>query len=160
MLLPAIAGFDRYVITGGSMSGTYDRGSIAYAKAVPVDELRVGDVITYEPPPGAPDGLVTHRIVSIREDRRGEPVFRTKGDANASRDPWTFTLDEQVQARVEFSVPYVGYAFSALAVREVRMGLIGVPALLIALALATRMWREAGETSRRIDRIAAGEEPL
>jgi len=159
MLLPALVGFERYVITGSSMTGTYDRGSVLYAKAVPVADLEVGDVITYEPPPGSgPDGLVTHRIVSIRNDPREGRVFRTKGDANASRDPWKFTLDGPTQARAEFAVPYVGYAISALAIREVRMAVIGLPALLIAFALLRRMWREAGEEARRRHGLAAGGE--
>jgi signal peptidase I len=157
MLGPALLGYERYVITGDSMSGSYERGSIVYAREVPVPDLEQGDVITYQPPARAgTDGLVTHRIVSIRE-RRGERVFRTAGDANGSPDPWRFTLDEPTQARAAFSVPVVGYAFAALAIREVRMLLIGLPALLIALALLTRLWRDAGEEARRRDAAAPGE---
>ena len=66
-----------------------------------------------------------------------------------------FTLDAPVQARAEFSVPYVGYAFAALAIREVRVLAIGLPALLVALVLLAGMWREAGEASRRIDAMIA-----
>ena len=40
MLLPALFGFERYVITGGSMSGTYDRGSVIFSEVVPVDRAR------------------------------------------------------------------------------------------------------------------------
>src|SRR5215211_1501787 len=66
MLLPAAFGYQRYVITGGSMQGTYDRGSIVFDKAVPVSDLEVGDVITYTPPASSGvDGLITHRIVPI-----------------------------------------------------------------------------------------------
>lgn len=149
MLVPALLGFDRYVITGGSMSGTYDRGSLLYADEVPVAELRVGDVITYTPPSGAgPDGPVTHRIVAIRDTGRGGPVFRTKGDANRSRDPWTFRLDGPMQARAAFAIPYLGYAFSALAIREVRIAVIGVPAVLVAVGLLVGLWRQAGEDAR------------
>jgi signal peptidase len=149
MLVPALLGLDRYVITGDSMAGAYDRGSIVYERQVAVGELEVGDVITYTPPPGAgPQGKVTHRIVSI-EERAGERVFRTKGDANRARDPWTFTLDQPVQARVEFAIPYLGYAFAALSVREVRMVVIGAPALLVAVALLAGLWREAGAEAER-----------
>ena len=94
MLALPLAGYDRYVITGGSMGDTIERGSVVWAKAVPVADLQVGDVITYTPPRGAgPEGLVTHRIVAIRRDRDGRREFRTKGDANAQVDPWTFNLD-------------------------------------------------------------------
>jgi signal peptidase len=160
MIVPAAVGLQRYVITGDSMSGTYDRGSILYSQEVPVDELEVGDVITYEPPRSEGiDGLVTHRIVSIDNLRRGL-VFRTKGDANAKADPWRFDLEGPTQARAEFDMPFVGYAFAALGIREVRMALIGLPALLIALALLVRLWRDAGEEARRRAEPAASGEGI
>ena len=151
MLLPALFGLERYVITGSSMTGTYDRGSLVFAEPVPVVELRVGDVVTYAPPAtaGSSDSLVTHRIASVREDEAGDPVFRTAGDANAEPDPWTFSASGATQPRASFSIPYVGYAFAALSLRWVRMLVIGGPALLIGFGLLMRLWRETGEEARR-----------
>ena len=149
MLVPAALGYHRYVITGDSMSGAIERGSIVFDDEVPVSDLREGDVITYDPPQGSGvEGPVTHRIETIKETPKGQR-FRTKGDNNATADPWTFTLDQPTQARVAFHVPYVGYAFAALSIRWVRILLIGLPALLIAFTLVRRMWREAGEELER-----------
>ena len=145
VLLPALLGYQRYVITSGSMTGTYDRGSIVYDRVVLTRELNVGDVITYAPPAGAgPAGLVTHRIVAITPQPGGARVFRTKGDANPVKDPWTFTLTRPTQARVAFHLPYAGFAVAALSDRRARMLLVGLPAALIALASLARLWREAG----------------
>ena len=36
MLLPAAFGLERYVLTGASMAGTYDRGSVVFAEVVRV----------------------------------------------------------------------------------------------------------------------------
>ena len=144
MLLPALLGYERYVILTGSMTGTYDAGSIVYAKPVPVDDLQRGDVITYAPPAGeSPTELVTHRIASITRAEDGRRVFKTKGDANQSVDPWEFTLDAPTQARVEYGVPLAGKAVLALTDRETRMLVVGGPALLIALLVAAGMVREA-----------------
>jgi signal peptidase len=74
-------------------------------------------------------------------------VFRTKGDANPVKDPWTFTLQNRTQARAAFHLPYAGFALAALAERKLRMLLIGIPALLVALSVLARLWREAGETA-------------
>jgi signal peptidase len=148
--IPAALGYERYVITSGSMTGSYDRGSIVYSERAPVDSLRVGDVITYLPPGSAGDGgLVTHRIVWAGADRSGRRAFRTKGDANPVADPWRFTLDGRTEARAAFGIPYLGYGISALAIREVRMLFIGLPALLVALAVLARLWRGAGAEARR-----------
>ncbi len=128
-LLPSMMGLQRYVIMGGSMAGTYDLGSVVFEEVVPVSELRVGDVITYVPP--ADSGittLVTHRITAIDGGQ-----FRTQGDANPGVDPWTFELTAATQPRVVAHVPYVGFAFMALADRGTRMAVIGIPAGIIAL---------------------------
>ena len=144
MLIPALFGYQRYVITTGSMTGTYDAGSIVYDKVIPVSELKVGDAITYAPPEGeAPTALVTHRIVSIKHDSKGRPVFRTKGDANQTPDPWRFQLTGDNQARVAFSVPYAGRFVMALADRTTRMAVIGGPALLIALLALAGVVRDS-----------------
>lgn len=155
-LVPAALGLDHYVIVGGSMTGTIDRGSVVFDDHVPVGALRVGDVITYTPPAraGAADstGLVTHRIYSIRR-AHGHRVFRTKGDANQAPDPWTFTLDQPRQAMVVGHVPYLGYGLAALEIRQVRMLLIGVPALLVAVSVLAGMVREA-RRERRLEEEA------
>jgi signal peptidase len=150
MLVPAVFGYQRYVITGGSMTGTIDRGSLAFDKAVPTSELKVGDVITYTPPRSSGHiGRVTHRIVSIGRGANGQRAFQTKGDANAVADPWKFQLSKPTQARVSFHLPYVGFAYAALGIRLVRMLVIGIPALLIAFSIIRSLWRDATEESRR-----------
>lgn len=150
LVLPAALGWQRYVIVSGSMTGTYDRGSLVLDEVVPVESLRVGDVITYRPPAGSgPEGLVTHRIVKITRDKFGGRLFRTKGDANEAADPWTFTLKGPEQARVKMGIPKAGFAVAALSDRRWRMLLIGLPAALIALMSLGKLWREAGLEAQR-----------
>jgi len=151
-LAPGLFGFERYVITGGSMSGTFERGSIAFEKPVPVEQVGVGDVITYLPP--ADSGvthLVTHRVIGDTVLADGSRQLRTQGDANPDPDPWKFSLTGSDQPVVRFTVPYVGWALVALADRETRMLVIGVPAGLIALASLVELGRALGgeRTTRR-----------
>ncbi len=151
MLVPAIAGYQRYVILTGSMTGTYDRGSIVFDKAVPTRTLEVGDPITYEPPPGASPNQkhVTHRIARVLPGPAGNRAFVTKGDANPREDAWKFTLSQPTQDKVMFHIPYAGYVFMFLQVREFRTALIGIPALLMAGWLLLGMWRDGGHHVRR-----------
>jgi signal peptidase I len=146
VLVPALLGFQRYVITSGSMTGTYDRGSLVFDRVVPTSSLRTGDVITFRPPGQA--GLVTHRIASVRLVG-GRRVFTTKGDANRTPDIWgAISLHDARQARVAFHVPYVGFGLAALSDRRLRMLVIGLPALLIALGTLSALWRDAGAQAR------------
>jgi signal peptidase I len=146
VLVPALLGFQRYVITSGSMSGTYDRGSLVFDRVVATSSLRAGDVITFRPPGRA--GLVTHRIASVRVDH-GRRVFTTKGDANRTADVWgAITLRDAHQAHVAFHVPYLGFALAALSDRRLRILVIGLPALLIAIGTLSALWRDAGVQAR------------
>ena len=121
-LLPSALGYERYVITGGSMSGTFERGSVAFEKEVPVDTLRRGDVITYLPP-ATPASRTWSRTASSPSSppEGGGLLYRTQGDANPDPDPWRFELTEPTQPVVEHTVPLVGHAFIALADRDTRM---------------------------------------
>ena len=168
ILLPSILGFDRYVINGSSMEPTIPKGSVVYSTPEPTEALAVGDIITYQPPASSGvDELVTHRIIE-KNERTGvngkvEAVFRTKGDNNASADPWTFTLDDGDGALEKAHIPYLGWIYLALGVPWVRILLITVPALLILVFTAISLWREAGreveEAQRKLDAQAAGVNP-
>jgi signal peptidase len=147
LLLPTLLGFKRYVITGESMTGTIPKGSIIYSRLTPLDELRPGDIITFVPPDIATP--VTHRIARLSHDEDGHVVFQTKGDFNASADPWRLHLVDPAQAKYWFHIPYLGYLLAMLATRQVRMLLIGVPAIVIALSLLWSLWRQGGEELAR-----------
>jgi signal peptidase I len=140
---PGLLGYQRYVLVGGSMEPTIHRGSLVFDEVVPVRELRQGDVITYTPP-----GLrqpVTHRIISAARQKTGSPVFRTQGDANAAADMRTFKLDQATQARFRFAIPYLGWGFILLGTPQARFLMLALPALLIALFMLGRLWREGGK---------------
>lgn len=141
-IVPAALGLERHAITDTSMSGSYDLGSVVFEEVVPVNDLVVGDVITYLPPTESGiDHPITHRIVSIED---GD--FQTKGDAVDQVDPWTFRLESVSQPRVAYSVPYVGWVLIALQDRSVRVALIG---LFFGLVALIGLGQLAGASRRR-----------
>jgi signal peptidase I len=137
VLLPIGLRLERYVMSGNSMDGSIDRGSVVFERAVPINDLRVGDVITYRPPASsAVEGMVTHRIVSI-----GPEGIVTQGDAEASPDPWWLHPEEPTMPRVVFTLPLVGYAYLVfLDPYTLLLGLVaaGVLALLLVSELVRR----------------------
>ncbi len=143
LVVPSLLGFQRYVLTGGSMEPTMHRGSLVFDRVTPVEDLVVGDVITYVPP--GESRPLSHRITSVTRDRTNGLVFTSKGDANEAGDPWKFTLDDRVQAKVVFTVPWAGYPLWVLGSPLSRLLLIGGPAMAIAVLTGRRLWRQAGE---------------
>ena len=153
IVIPVLFGYERYVITGGSMEPTIHKGSVAFDKVVPVAELRAGDVITFVPPESS--SPVTHRIIAVTADEQGRPVFETQGDANEYADPWEVSLPGPSQARYSFQIPYLGYLLAALTLRPVRLLVLAVPAFVIGLSLLVSVWREAAAEARRERNAAA-----
>lgn len=154
MVLPSLLGYERYAIVSGSMAPEIPVGSVVYDEVVPESELAVGDIITFLPPPAYDlGGPVTHRIIEISTAAENSPdagrqAYRTKGDANATADPWTIVLDRPEQARVVRRIKYMGYVYIALGHRWVQLLVIGLPALTIAILIAAAIWRESGDAVR------------
>ena len=148
MIVPSLLGYQRYIILTGSMTGTYDRGSIVFDKPVPTASLKVGDPISYNPPPGfTSQGRETHRIYRITTGKDGVRTYQTKGDANKAPDVWHFQLPRPTQDEVKFSIPEVGYLFLILSIREFRLVVVAVPALL--LGLSTNCASSGAKAARR-----------
>jgi signal peptidase len=146
LVVPALLGVKRYVIVSGSMEPTIPVGSVVYDEVVPVEDIAVGDVITFVPPPQyGLESPVTHRVASITETPEGQREFRTKGDANETIDPWVFYLDGPEQARVILHIEYVGWIYIFLSQRWVQLLLIAVPASVLFVYLLIALWRLAGD---------------
>ncbi len=105
VLLPAVLGLDRFVVTDDGMDGSMGRGSVVLAREVPPTDLQVGDVITFRAPGGS-DERVARRIVAIEDG-----VATTKADATGTADPWSVPLTGSAYARVWVGVPWIGYPF-------------------------------------------------
>lgn len=82
LTVPKWFGYQIYGVLTGSMEPEYPVGSVVYVKAVPMEEIQVGDCITFSM--GADSELVnTHRVVEKDEEKQ---EFITKGDANSAND--------------------------------------------------------------------------
>jgi signal peptidase len=134
-----LAGYRPVAVYSGSMEPELAVGSLAFVQRVPADQIEAGDVITFSDP-YQPGRLVTHRVVEVAERPEGGLAYRTKGDANLERDPWTIALGE-TGGRVAFDVPYAGYALWYAKTREARTALILFVAGLVLVSVLRAIWR-------------------
>lgn len=143
VLLPIGLGLQRYVVTGDSMQGGIDRGSIVFERVVPVSDLQVGDVITYPAPEASGvDGMVTHRIVTISPNG-----IVTRGDAHTADDPWVLQPEDATVSRVVFALPWIGWAYLFLFHPQGWLLTVISAAVLLALT-STRLLGRRGPTLR------------
>ncbi|MGH8979781.1 MAG: signal peptidase I [Acidimicrobiales bacterium] len=120
------------IVRSGSMSPSIPTGSVAFYRQEEAAQVRAGQVILFSEPDD-PSVWVTHRVVRVDADASGR-FFVTKGDANASPDPWRVPA-EGTGWVVVFHVPYLGYLLSELSNQWARAALIAVPAFSLAFLL-------------------------
>jgi signal peptidase len=111
VVLPRITGWTPLTVLTGSMAPTLPPGTLVVVQPVDPAALAVGDVVTYQLRSGEPT-LVTHRIVSISQ-AAGAITYVLQGDNNPDPDI-DAVVPEQVQGRVAYAVPLLGYVNSAL----------------------------------------------
>lgn len=88
--IPNIFGYHFFRVVSSSMEPDIIDGDCIISKTTPVDEIKVGDIITfYSEDPAIYNFLNTHRVVGIIENEYGEKEFVTKGDSNPGEDVYT-----------------------------------------------------------------------
>ncbi|MGV9194747.1 signal peptidase I [Microbacterium sp. MC2] len=111
--VPAAIGGTPLTILTGSMSPTLPPGTLVVVKPTPVEEIGIGDVLTFQLESGKPT-LVTHRVIArVTDSASGELRFITQGDANtvADADP---VMPVQIKGTVWYAVPWLGWANQAV----------------------------------------------
>jgi len=139
---PRVAGYEMYIVVGGSMSPTFEAGSLAFLRPVDPETIEVGDVITYRG--GTEDSLLTtHRVVAVHREG-GQLSFTTRGDANDVNDALPVKA-ESVLGKVQFTVPYAGYLMNFAQTPKGLLALVIVPGVLIIIFELRNLLRYAAE---------------
>ncbi len=101
--IPRFFGYEIYHVLTDSMEPSISTGSIIYVQPVDFNQLKVGDVISYN---AKHKSVVTHRIVDIKNSS-----ITTKGDHNQEVDMQQ-VKEMQVNGKVIYSIPLLGYISS------------------------------------------------
>jgi hypothetical protein len=109
-VLAALAGCALFRVTGGhwervespSMGTAAPVGTLLWVRPVDVDQLRVGDVVTFHRPDVDDGPVYSHRVRALLTDG----TFETRGDLSGD-DQWRVTADDLV-GRVVWAWPGVG----------------------------------------------------
>ena len=131
LTVPGLLGYNSYSIVSGSMEPEIPVGSLVFSRWEDPAILVKGDVVVFM----GGSTPVTHRV---QENRPGERLLVTKGDANAMEDPANVHYSA-VLGRVIFSVPRAGDLALILSSSS---GKIGAGCALLAAGLLILTGRE------------------
>lgn len=98
----AFLGYRIFRVQTGSMIPKYQVGDVIIVKEKSINNIKIGDDVTYWGTTGTMKGkLVTHRVVNI-EEKDGQKIFYTKGIANNTIDPAVYSnqINGVVQGRL------------------------------------------------------------
>jgi signal peptidase I len=142
-VLPRLGVYRTLTVLTASMKPTFSPGDVVVVRPEPIQELRVGEVISYQVPVGAHQ-VETHRVVKIlRGEGTTAPVIQTMGDNNTVVDPWTAQLNGSTVYRLVAVVPKAGYAINFMRGRLFHLiSVFFIPGLLAVFALR-RIWHAA-----------------
>ncbi len=135
------------VVLSDSMKPHWEAGDVIIATPERPDQVRVGQVISFNPPiDGRPS--ITHRVIEVTASG-ATPVIRTKGDANSAPDEWgSVRLDHGPVYRTRTAVPNLGWALAFLRSRNVSITTTMIVPMVLLLMLLWRIWHPAGTTAR------------
>jgi signal peptidase len=109
--LPAVIGGSAMTVLTTSMEPGLPPVTLVVIRPTPVDDIRVGDVITYQISSGEA-AVVSHRVVS-KTYADGELTFLTKGDNNDTLDPAPVRA-VQIRGTLWYSLPLLGWVNNVL----------------------------------------------
>jgi signal peptidase len=111
--VPAVINGRALTVLTSSMEPGYPPGTLVVVAPTAPDDIRIGDVLTYQLESGKAT-LVTHRVIEIGTSTAdGTRTFTTKGDNNdiPDADP---VQEVQVVGTVLYAIPYLGYVNTAV----------------------------------------------
>lgn len=125
MIVPQLMGGRNLAVLSGSMEPVIPVGSLVTVRPVEFEELKEGDVITFQI---SETTLVTHRIVSIDKEQQ---LITTKGDANNVEDANPVPFSNVIGKKL-FHLPYLGYAVMNI---KSPIGIAAICGIVIVLIL-------------------------
>jgi signal peptidase I len=136
--LPPALGGTSMVVRSGSMTPAIRTGDVVVVEPIAPTEAAIGDIVTFKDPAGS-GRLLVHRVRAISRSG-GEVAVVTKGDANSTQERWKVAADGTI-GTVAYRVPALGFAVGWIGSPVGRIGLVILPALLLAAMFLMRIWR-------------------
>lgn len=168
-----IGGYSTFRVVTGSMEPTIATDALLLCKETKIEKIKTGDIVCYRTQIAEIYGsIVTHRVVEVHKDDNGTIYLETKGDANASSDPyyvdswelvgkvvWYSSEKNILNDLMSFLSSQIGFLVSVVFPMLLVSGLIlqnSVKNLQKDLALARKELEQAAEEKKDKDTLLPG----
>jgi len=110
IIVPTMNGSMHFLtVRSGSMEPSIHVGDVVVSLKVDIDDIEVGDVITFRyPGDDDPNKCYTHRVSKIINTEDGNVLFQTKGDVNEEVDT-KLVRPSYIIGKASVVIPYLGY---------------------------------------------------
>ena len=78
-------------VISDSMAPQFHRGDALIFKAIPVEQIKIDEILLLPVPDGS-GGSYVHRIIAMEVNEKNQVTVQTKGDANPMNDRWKLTI--------------------------------------------------------------------
>ena len=152
VLIPSVFSGSLAIVRSSSMEPAMRAGALAVMLPVDAGDVKVGDIIAFDPPwDSGSDVTVSHRVIGVLDN--GQLRFDTKGDALEGSDPY-YVPAESVQGKVLFSIPYLGYAAnSALGYVRTWLGLVTLVCIPLVILIVSAIRDVSRSQNVRLKRL-------
>lgn len=124
------------IVVSGSMEPEIMTGDLVVARPVPIEEVKVGDVLSLHN--DVSDRLVTHRVIEVAQHDDGSWHVRMQGDANDSPDAGEYVVTDDTVLSPRWQFAGVGDFLMRLTSPSVAVPLVIAVAAILALSLLPR----------------------
>lgn len=162
IVIPKVTGSIPMTVLTSSMEPSLPPGTLIIVKPIDPADIVIGDAITYQITSGE-HAVITHRVIAIETSTDGSRTFILKGDNNSDADPDPI-LPLQVQGKVWYSVPYLGWVNNLFGgpnrdwiVPALAIALFGYAGFTVASAVASRLRRKRSASTDVPTESSAGQ---
>ncbi len=108
----------------------YQIGDVLISKETPIEDIKVGDDVSYLGKAGTfKNKVVTHRVIKVETDVDGNHMFHTKGIANLVADPVVY--ESQIYGVVKQKAVILSFVYKCVSTPTGMFLFIGIPILYV-----------------------------
>ena len=142
---PLIGGNNSYIVKGSSMEPNIKPGDVIIVKEVDIDDVEVGDIVTYN----RGSMKITHRVIERRMSNGNVISLITKGDATEGPD-LSPVFEEELMGEMMFRIPMLGHIILYAGTFYGFIGLVIIPSIILVAMEINKVIKRSNKEKKEV----------